>query len=78
MKTEKPDPPEPPPRNPRVMASISTEVNLHFINETFQSTKPLANIHMMINSVYSANRKMPSRLKHPRMGWKLTPKKVQM
>lgn len=28
MKTEKPDPPEPPPRNPlRVMASISSEVN---------------------------------------------------
>lgn len=37
MKTEKPDPPEPPPRNPlRVMASISSEVSLHFIKITFE------------------------------------------
>lgn len=37
MKTEKPDPPEPPPRNPlRVMASLSSEVNLHFIKNLFQ------------------------------------------
>lgn len=76
MKTEKPDPPEPPPRNPlRVMASISTEVNLHFINNTFQSLRPLANILMMIKISQFTNRKMPPRLKHL-MGWKLMSTKV--
>lgn len=38
MKAEKPDPPEPPPRNPlRVMASLSSEVNLHFIKILFSA-----------------------------------------
>lgn len=42
MKAEKPDPPEPPPRNPlRVMASLSSEVNLHFIKFSLQRANVL-------------------------------------